>query len=84
MIYGSIRSSKWAFEDVDLKHKYIVSRKDLDIMEPDFPKFSYIVFDKVELLKDSDNMLYTFVMANRQNYTLVELPGLDVYVRKTN
>lgn len=84
MIYGAIRPSKWAFEDIDPKHKYIVSRKDLEIMAPEFDIFRFIVFDEVELLKDPNNMLYNYVMSNNQNYNLQELPGLYVYVRKTH
>ena len=79
-ILGSIRSSRWYFQDVS--EDQVVSRKDFGIMSPEFPNFKYIVFDRDELLKDPNNLLYTFIITNRNNYDLLKISNLDVYVRK--
>jgi len=79
-IMGSIRSSRWQFDHVapDL----VVSRKDFDIMFPEFPNFKYIVFDDNELLKNQNNELYRYIKYNKDQYTVEQVPGLTIYILK--
>jgi hypothetical protein len=79
-ILGSIRSSRWYFEQAP--EDAVVSRKDLDILSKEFGDFKYVAIEKNEELKDPQNALTTFVTANRQNYSSVDMEGLTLYIMK--
>lgn len=79
-IMGSIRSSRWQFDHV--APDIVVSRKDFDIMFPEFPNFKYIVFDDTELLKNPNNELYRYIKYNKDQYDMEQVPGLTIYILK--
>lgn len=82
-IYGSIRSSRWTFTK-ELLSKYVVSRKDFEVMGVEFPVFKYIAFDKTELLKNPQNELMLYIAANPTQYSKTDLGDILVYEKISN
>ncbi len=78
-VFGSIRSMKWYRDQVPDKNTFLY-RKDYEIMCPEFGSFDYFAFDEEELLKDSENFLYRYVMANEGSFERVqELEDMMAY-----
>ncbi len=87
-VFGSVRSMKW-YRDMVPNPDMFIYRKDYEIMCPEFDSFDYIAFDREELLKYPDNLLYAYVRANENNFQQVPaIKDMDVYKRtvagKTN
>ena len=82
-VLGSIRSLKWYRQYVpDLN--ILLYRRDYKIMCPEFKDFKYIAFDKDELLKDPQNLLYSFVKTNQNSFEYKEIAGMHLYERTPN
>jgi len=78
-ILGSIRSSRWYFAKAP--EDFVVSRKDFDVMTPEFPNFKYISIENAAEGKDPQNALSAFVKLNADKYSLITIPNLRLYVR---
>lgn len=81
IIYGSVRSGRWTFEDYP--NKPVITRKDFEI-RCDYATFKYIVFDKLELIKSEKNELHDYIEANTEFYNFREISGLLIFTKKEN
>ena len=80
-IFGSIRSVKWYRAQLANKDM-LLYRRDFEVMCPEFSTFKYIVFDKDELLKAPNNMLFEFVQSTRASFDMRDLAGMVLFTRK--
>ncbi len=82
-VFGSVRSMKWYRDMVPDKNMFIY-RRDYEIMCSEFGNFDYFAFDRQELMKDPDNLLYKFVKDNSYSFEKVnDVSDMDVYKKVT-
>ena len=81
-VFGSVRSMKW-YRDMVPDESMFLYRRDYYAMCPEFDTFDYFAFDKEELLKDPENFLHKFVLANGKNFKQVyEVEDMYVYKKQ--
>lgn len=84
-VYGSIRSMKWYRNFVAEEHlDNFLYRKDFYIMCPEFDSFKYIAFDKEELQKNPDILLFEYVEQNREKFAESEIADMQLFTRINN
>jgi hypothetical protein len=74
-IFGSIRSSRWYFDDV--KEDIVVSRKDFDVMAVEFGDFKYIAVEDSEVIKNPQNALSEYLYQYKQKYDVIGMTGFS-------
>jgi len=82
-VFGSVRSLKWYREQVPNPRMFIW-RKDYNVMCPEFNSFKFFAFDKEELLKLPNNLLYDYVLSNEDSFKYQDLVGMHFYTRIDN
>ena len=78
-IYGSTRSSRWYKHEKGEGKKMFEISTDLDAHCAQFSNFNYIILEKEEVLRYSDNRLYEFVNINKELFEESEKYGFLIY-----
>lgn len=84
LIYSSIRSSKWQFDDAP-EDKVTVLRgaDDAEKRFETFPTYNYFAVRDNEALT-SNNELIRFLFFNRPEYDVIKISNLNLYIQKEN